>query len=59
MGTFIGARSHEEIAVSVVGELISVRRLGHDQAKSWELKQKSRSQTAVKDLPATECEAGS
>jgi xanthine dehydrogenase accessory factor len=59
MGTFIGARSHEEIAVSVVGELISVRRLGHDQAKSWELKQKSRPQTAVKDLPATECEAGS
>lgn len=35
MGSYIGARSHEEIAVSVVGELIAVRRLGRDLAATW------------------------
>ena len=30
VGMLIGARSHEEIAVSIVAELISVRRLGQD-----------------------------
>lgn len=35
MGVWIGARSHEEIAVSVTAELISVRRLGRDAAASW------------------------
>jgi xanthine dehydrogenase accessory factor len=36
VGLCIGARSHEEIAVAVVGELISVRRLGRDAAADWE-----------------------
>lgn len=36
VGLLIGARSHEEIAVSVVGELVSVRRLGADAAEAWE-----------------------
>ena len=36
VGLLIGARSHEEIAVSVVGELVSVRRLGVDAAEAWE-----------------------
>ncbi len=36
VGLLIGARSHEEIAVSVVGELVSVRRLGTDAAEAWE-----------------------
>jgi len=31
----IGARSHEEIAVAVVGELIAVRRTGQDAAAAW------------------------
>jgi xanthine dehydrogenase accessory factor len=35
VGLVIGARSHEEIAVSVVGELVSVRRLGKDAAAAW------------------------
>lgn len=38
MGGYIGARSHEEIAVSVVSELIAVRRTGSDLARSWEHK---------------------
>ncbi|MCA8941823.1 MAG: XdhC family protein [Planctomycetes bacterium] len=36
VGLNLGGRSHEEIAVAVVGELISVRRLGGDAAASWE-----------------------
>ena len=35
VGTLIGARTHEEIAVSIVGELISVRRLGQDSEQAW------------------------
>lgn len=35
VGLYVGARTHEEIAVSVVGELISVRRLGQDAAEAW------------------------
>lgn len=35
VGLCVGARSHEEIAVAVVGELISVRRLGRDAADAW------------------------
>lgn len=42
VGLLIGARSHEEIAVSVVGELVSVRRLGIDASQAWaERKRKS------------------
>jgi len=35
VGLNLGARSHEEIAVAVVGELISMRRLGEDAAQGW------------------------
>ena len=42
MGMWIGARSHEEIAVSVVGELIAVRRTGRDCAASWQQKERQR-----------------
>lgn len=35
VGLYIGATSHEEIAVSVVGELVSVRRTGEDGAEAW------------------------
>ncbi len=35
VGLCIGARTHEEIAVAVVGEMISVRRLGRDAAVAW------------------------
>ncbi len=38
MGAYIGARSHEEIAVSVVSELIAVRRTGSDLVRTWEQK---------------------
>lgn len=40
MGAYLGGKSHEEIAVSVVAELISVRRLDRDMAASWEQKPK-------------------
>jgi xanthine dehydrogenase accessory factor len=52
MGAFIGARSHEEIAVSVVAELVSVRRLGRDLADTWQQKRHRRPGAAVVDLPA-------
>ena len=42
VGLNLGARSHEEIAVAVVGELISVRRLGQDAAQGWEGRHKPR-----------------
>lgn len=35
VGMLIGARSHDEIAVSIVAELISVRRLGQDAEQAW------------------------
>jgi xanthine dehydrogenase accessory factor len=35
MGAYLGSRTHEEIAVSVVAELIAVRRLGHDLSAGW------------------------
>jgi len=53
VGAYLGGRSHEEIAVSVVAELIAVRRLGHDLAATWERQQKPRGRTeGVRDLPA-------
>ncbi len=52
MGAYIGARSHEEIAVSVVSELIAVRRLGHDLAESWREKPLKKSPlTELRELP--------
>ncbi|MCA8974212.1 MAG: XdhC family protein [Planctomycetes bacterium] len=36
MGAYLGGKSHEEIAVSVIAELISVRRLGRDLAAGWD-----------------------
>ena len=36
VGVLIGARSHEEIAVSIVAELIMVRRIGVDAASAWD-----------------------
>lgn len=41
VGLCLGARTHEEIAVAVVGELISVRRTGEDAAAVWEARKKS------------------
>ncbi len=52
MGAYIGARSHEEIAVSVVAELVAVRRLNTDLAATWAAKTRSKPQNVVKDLPA-------
>jgi xanthine dehydrogenase accessory factor len=40
VGLCIGARTHEEIAVALVGELISVRRLGQDAAQAWSERQR-------------------
>ncbi|MDA0373694.1 MAG: XdhC/CoxI family protein [Planctomycetota bacterium] len=40
VGLCIGARSHEEIAVAVVGELISVRRTGEDAAEAWKARRR-------------------
>ncbi|HLQ36313.1 MAG TPA: XdhC/CoxI family protein [Planctomycetota bacterium] len=57
MGVHVGARSHEEIAVSVVAELISVRRLGIDQANSWDSKQKQQPLQQTRELPITGCES--
>ena len=42
VGLCIGARSHEEIAVSVVGELVSVRRTGETAATAWEARRLAR-----------------
>ena len=35
VGICVGARTHEEIAVAIVAELISVRRLGLDAVEGW------------------------
>ena len=53
MGVYLGGRTHEEIAVSVVAELIAVRRLGHDLKSSWqERDQDPARKEGVRDLPA-------
>ena len=55
MGAWLGGRSHEEIAVSVVAELIAVRRLGQDLASTWEQRQKPKGRLeGVRELPAAE-----
>ncbi len=55
MGAYLGGRSHEEIAVAVVAELIAVRRLGHDLAATWEARKRPRGRLeGVRDLPAAD-----
>ena len=45
-------RTHEEIAVSVVAELIAVRRLGHDLQDGWAERSAQRARSeGVRDLP--------
>ena len=53
MGAYIGGKSHEEIAVSVVAELVAVRRLGHDLSATWDERKKGLSRAhGVRILPA-------
>jgi len=52
MGAYIGGKSHEEIAVSVVAELVAVRRLGHDLAATWNERKKPQRAHGVRILPA-------
>jgi xanthine dehydrogenase accessory factor len=55
MGAYIGGKTHEEIAVSVVAELIAVRRTGNDLAASWDGRQKPKGRVeGVRELPANE-----
>lgn len=55
MGAYLGGKTHEEIAVSVVAELIAVRRLGRDLAATWEGRAKPRGRVeGVRELPAAE-----
>lgn len=55
MGAYLGSRTHEEIAVSVVAELIAVRRLGHDLADGWSERQQQKARSeGVRDLPAAD-----
>jgi xanthine dehydrogenase accessory factor len=55
MGAHLGGKTHEEIAVAVVAELISVRRLGRDLASTWEGRQKAKGRVeGVRELPAAE-----
>lgn len=54
MGANLGGRSHEEIAVAVVAELISVRRRGQDFASAWVADSKPPArQEGVRLLPGT------
>ena len=51
MGVYLGGRTHEEIAVSVVAELIAVRRLGHDLKASWDEREQDPARNeGVRDL---------
>ena len=53
MGAYLGGKTHEEIAVSVVAELIAVRRLGQDLAGTWAGRKKEKGRReGVRDLPA-------
>ena len=55
MGAYLGGRSHEEIAVAVVAELIAVRRLGHDLAAMWEGRKRPRGRVeGVRQPPAAD-----
>ncbi len=50
VGLHLGGNSHEEIAVAVAGELISVRRLGRDAAQAWEERRSERAEQRGIDL---------
>lgn len=56
MGAYLGGKTHEEIAVSVVAELIAVRRTGQDLAGTWNTRPKGSKarQEGVRELPAAE-----
>ncbi len=55
MGAYLGGKTHEEIAVSVVAELIAVRRTGKDMAATWIGRDKPKGRTqGVRDLPAAD-----
>ena len=54
LGMYVGARSHEEIAVSVVGELISVRRRGEDAAEAWRSHRPAKAR-AAREAAASDC----
>lgn len=55
MGAYLGGKTHEEIAVSVVAELIAVRRLGRDLAATWVGREQPRRRgEGVRELPANE-----
>jgi xanthine/CO dehydrogenase XdhC/CoxF family maturation factor len=55
MGAYLGGKTHEEIAVSVVAELISVRRLGRDLAATWQARSRPRARgEGVRGLPAAD-----
>lgn len=55
MGAYLGGKTHEEIAVSVVAELIAVRRLGRDLGGTWDGRQKPKGRTeGVRELPAAD-----
>ncbi|MBI5853117.1 MAG: XdhC family protein [Planctomycetes bacterium] len=51
VGLCIGARSHEEIAVAVVGELIAVRRTGQDAADAWQHRKRQKAAIEPTDEP--------
>ena len=52
VGLCLGARNHEEIAVAIVGELISVRRLGQDAAQAWRDRRKTTKPSPLEALEA-------
>lgn len=55
MGAYLGGKTHEEIAVSVVAELIAVRRTGKDMAATWAGREKPKGRVqGVRELPAAE-----
>lgn len=54
MGAYLGGKTHEEIAVAVVAELIKVRRLGEDFAASWQGRRKAKRPQGVRELPAAD-----
>ena len=54
VGLCLGARNHEEIAVAIVGELISVRRLGQDAGQAWRERRKAPKPSQLEALGASD-----